>query len=174
MPGTRGCLATTADGLWGGVGRDGEAPAPWGQRVRVDTTGDFERGETLRIEGTETVSFTRIKNVVWMDGLSEVSYDTVVTVDNQWQITLQGYGANLAWNAASDRKGGRAPLSSGSSAGPQQADGGIAFEKIEEKAESRSSLACEFRVAVDHQSRIIPRGRQELAVNVEPCELEPR
>jgi Ca2+-binding RTX toxin-like protein len=98
------------DVLWGGVGRDtfvfqagrdGEAPASWGQRVRVDTIGDFERGETLRIEGTETVSFTRITNVVWMDGLAEVSYDTVVTVDNQWQITLEGYGANLAWNAAS-------------------------------------------------------------------------
>jgi hypothetical protein len=66
-------LATTADSLWGGVGRDGEAPAAWGQRVRVDTIRDFERGETLRIEGTETVSFTRIKNVVWMDGLAEVS-----------------------------------------------------------------------------------------------------
>ncbi|PVE23180.1 hypothetical protein DC522_16990 [Microvirga sp. KLBC 81] len=85
------------DLLWGGAGRDGfRFHAGDGS----DTIQDFAINEWIHIEGTANVSFTRVKTVSWTGGWAQTGYDTIVTVDNQWQITLKGYGANLWWSAA--------------------------------------------------------------------------
>lgn len=91
------------DVLWGGAGRDvfafeaaRDGQMDWWGVAPRDVIKDFEAGEWIRIDGAATVS--AMKSSVF-DGW-HLRTDTVITVNNQWQIVLEGYGANLWWNAA--------------------------------------------------------------------------
>ncbi|PVE23178.1 hypothetical protein DC522_16980 [Microvirga sp. KLBC 81] len=97
------------DELWGGAGhdgfrfhavRDGERSNYPGWPVRVDKIMDFERGDWIRIDGTENVHVDLQRTYSRVDGMSVYGFDTIVTVNWQWQIVLEGYGGRLQWSAA--------------------------------------------------------------------------
>jgi len=95
------------DVLTGGAGwdvfefhavRDGQGRT-LGMPTKLDVIRDFEVGEWIKLDGTQEVSVARVQTLTWNGGY-QYRTDTVITVDHQWQITLEGYGANLWWNAA--------------------------------------------------------------------------
>jgi len=74
--------------------------ASWGATPHRDIIRDFQTTEWIRIDNTQNVWVDKVSSLTWTGSAFAYRTDTVITVDNHWQIVLENYAANLWWNAS--------------------------------------------------------------------------